>query len=344
MKIPRASNSVTVKLRAMSSARLSEQDFVTMLSCQDSSDVTEYIKNNTAYAECLRGFNPGRTYMGQLGTLLNMKPYLDMVKIGRYDRATGGHACDYLIFRQDCMQILQRIRTLGENVDEFYLFSFPDSYRSYTKLDMPGMMKLNTLDELERYLKGSDYEEIIKNLSGSKAHLLIAEGRIHRLSCTKLLEGCRRASLAEGKKELQKTAALIMDCEGLISIYRMKRMSDRSETLQGRFAFDALSGLSPEIIKNVLKAETQEEMAAILMGSPYERLFASSVKPDIVANRMTAEHCKSRLRLTTNPDEAALCYFELSKLEINDIINVFEGIRCGLDTESIKDLIYSYSL
>ena len=60
---------------------------------------------------------------------------------------------------------------------------------------------------------------------------------------------------------------------------------------------------------------------------------------DQMADRMKYLTCRHDIRFSTHPSVVMLSYIFLAQIEIQDIINIIEGIRYHLASEEIQKLL-----
>ena len=344
MKIPGAENSVLVKAKAKLSKHLSADDFSTLLSFTTTNEITDYLKNRTCYSSVMSSYSASAPYRGQFTALLAVNRLDELVEISRYEKQGADNACKYLFFKRDCEQVLRRFRTLGEEIDEFYRNILPEEYKSFSKIDSAEMAGFTTSEEMLSFFSETEFEPVVAAAAGKETGILEAEAVISKLCREKLQTIIANASPGKQRKELRETVGMLTDSEALLSLYRLKRTGESNEGVQRLFLDDSVSNLSAKTIDAIINEPDPSAFFNILHGTPYEKIFAPDSHPSVRVNSVCSNHCRKRIRATTNADEAVLCFYYILQYEINDISNIFEGARCSAGPEIIKQFIYSYTL
>ena len=342
MRTPGQSNSVTVKAKAMYAHRLTREDHAALISLTTAAEVVDYLKTRTAYADALQGFSAAAPYQGQFTAMLRTHLIRDMQTLIRYEKAAGLELYRYFVTYYDCIQILRRLRTLGEEIDEEYVAITPLQPEAVSRLDLVRLMKAQTWPEVMDCLENTEYRALFGSTeqdSFARENLVFMEAHV-QVFCSRRLEQAIKKDC--GKKQaaaLLELAKYENDLRTLLSLYRVKRLTDAGEDTLRRFVQLDFTLLSPTQLKAILSAATTEELVNRVEQTPYAAMFHGE-DAQACALRMIAKRLQKAMRYSCDAAETLWCFVKLRELEINDVANIFEGVRCHAAPEQIERYIY----
>ena len=342
MRTPGQGNSVTVKAKAMYANRLTREDFTALVSLNTTAEVVDYLKTHTAYADTLQGFSVAAPYRGQFAAILRIRLIRDLQTLIRYEKAAGLELYRYFVTYYDCLQILRRLRTLGEEIDEEYVALMPAEHVTISRLDLVSLMKAQTWPEVMACLENTEYRALFGSAEQegfARENLIFMEAHVQAF-CNRRLEQAVRKDC--GKKQaaaLLELARYENDLRTLLSLYRVKRLTDADEATLRRFVQPDFTLLTPTQLAAVLSAPTTEELVRCVEQTPYAAMFHGE-DAQACALRLIARRLQKAMRYSNDAAQTLWCFVKLRELEMNDVSNIFEGVRCHASPEQIKRYIY----
>ncbi|HBL40991.1 MAG TPA: hypothetical protein DDY98_05245 [Ruminococcaceae bacterium] len=342
MKRPGQGNAVTVKAKAMYAKRLKHGDYTTLISMTSTAEVVDYLKNETGYASALEGFSASAPYQGQFSLLLHARLIDELQTLIRYEKAAGLELYQAFITSYDCIQILHRLRTLGKEIDEDYVSIMPMRYVSLSHLDLVELMKAKTFPDVISCLNKTEYRALLGSNEQEvffRENMIFAEAHMQGFCNNKLLQAIQKDC---GKKQgvaLLELAEFESDVRTLLSLYRVKRLTNESESVLRRLVQPNFTLLSRSQIEAILTAETAADMVKAAEQTPYAEMFhGEGVQAS--AMRMITRRIKKAMSYSQDAAQTLWCFVKLREMEINDISNIFEGVRCQASPELITRYIY----
>lgn len=340
MTVIGSSNSVIAKARALYANRLTSADYAALLSCKDTAQIADYLKSKTCYGEALQSFSASAPYIGQLQSILRNNLFAELGSICRFEKSIGKQFYKYFVYHNDCIQILLRLRTMNDAVEENYTALLPTGYSALSDLDLEALAACHNVEQVKDFLKGTPYRSIFEkneHLLAKPDGILWLETEMHRFCGEKLAELIKKNSGGKNRKELLKTVGTCKDAEAIISLYRLKRFYSDEPSLYGKLFVPELTRLSAKELSAIIGAEGKEYSVAV-HSTQYAPIFEGE-DPETEARRMIHGVCKKRIRFSSDAAEVMWCFLTLREHEINDIINIFEGLRCNVPAEYIKKYI-----
>lgn len=342
MRTPGQGNSVTVKAKAMFAHRLTREDFAALVSLTTTAEVVDYLKTRTAYAETLQGFSAAAPYHGQFLAVLRTRLLRELQTLIRYERAAGLELYRYFVTYYDCVQVLHRLRTLGEEIDEEYVALMPLSFERFSQLDLVRLMKAQTWPEVLDCLADTDYRTLFGSTQQdgfARENLIFTEAHVQAFCNRRLVKAVKKDCTPRQAAALLELARYENDIRMLLSLYRVKRLTDADESTLRRFIQPDFTLLTPRQLNAIAAAETTEELVRQVEQTPYAAMFHGE-DAQACAMRMIARRLQKAMRYANDAAQTLWCFVKLRELEINDVCNIFEGVRCHATPEQINRYIY----
>ncbi len=342
MRTPGQGNSVTVKAKAMFARRLTREDFAALAALTTTADVVDYLRTRTAYAEALQGFSAAAPYRGQFIAVLRTRMIREMQTLIRYERAAGLELYRYFITYYDCVQVLHRLRTLGEEIDEEYIALMPQRYERFSQLDLIRLMKAQTWPEVLDCLADTEYRTLFGAAypdGFARENMMFTEAHVQAFCNQRLVQAVKKDCGRKQAAELLGLARYENDLRTLLSLYRVKRLTGAGEEMLRRFVQPDFTLLTPRQLNAILTAETTEELVRQVEQTPYAAMFHGE-DAQVCALRMIAVRLQKAMRFTNDAAQTLWCFVKLRELELNDVSNIFEGVRCHASPELIERYIY----
>ncbi len=345
MKIPNfALNSVYAKVKALYGKRLTEKNYNDLLRLNSVTEIAEYLRTRTAYAQIFEGLSSTeKLQRSRLENLLFNKMYDEMVSVMRFQKAAGNSLYEYFIMKYDIQQIINVISSL-ETKSENYFFTFPVFYNEHSKLDLYALAQAKTDMQILECTKHTVYYSALRDaltkyrLTGSLTAL--------QTDLSVFLDG-QFLSLAFGKgKPDKKSECLALykclnDTDFVSMLYRIKRFSFDGNSEQ-IVATPELTAFTVKELNAMRNASTAGELTEILKTTYLKAVAADEDNTDIHyrLNKYMFEQLVSTVRSSSSPEAVMLAYFHYNEFEIRNIINIIEGKRYSLAKDEIEAMLF----
>lgn len=338
-----SSNVILAKTRAMYGNCLKAQNFADLLACHSVGEIAAYLKQNTSYATVLQDINEATIHRGHLESLLRRKLFNDYASLSRYDFTVGAHVSDYLIQQGEIQQIERCLRLMSAGRADEIIFSIPLFFASRFRFDYRKMSRAKTYDELLESLEGTPYHKILslyRPEENGRIRLTEIENALYR-RLVETLYAIIDGTKGELHKQLISLCGSQVEAQNVSRIIRMK----------------AYFGASPDVIRaNLLpwgRSIPRRVMDDMLeAGSPQEVLdiyYATTAGRQIPEEQRTFSHdlyhrapyfnARHYIHFSSYAMVVMISYVIITEVELDDIINIIEGVRYGLTPEEIKPML-----
>lgn len=337
-----SANVLLAKARAMYGHSLKAQNFSELLSCHSVSEVAAYLKNNTAYATVLREINEATIHRGHLEMLLRRKQFNDYSSLCRYDLTVDMHMADYIIRRSEVEQIVQCLRLISAGRSDEFFFSMPLFFASQSRLDFMRMGAAKTQEALVEALGNTPYARLIRQFppENGQIRLTAIENALYTYLYNTLL-----AIIDETKGELHEQLVDLcgtqLDAQNVSRIVRMKRYFHMPPEVIRANLLPYGRCIPAKMMDRLIDAPDAQEVLRLFYTTRVGKALPEAQRAFLhdLHHRVPYFNARRHLHYSVHPMVVLVSYMMLMDVELDDIINVIEGIRYGLPPEEIKPML-----
>ena len=340
---PFSSNVVLAKARAMYGNSLKVRDFSELLHCHSVSEIAAYLKNNTAYASVLSEINESTIHRGHLEMLIRRKAFNDYASLGRYDMTMAAQLPQYLLERIEIEQIISCLRYMSAGHTSEFFFSMPMYFASHTRLDLVKMSHSSSFAELLDALSHTRYYDILAAFSPKE------DGRIRLTE----IENALFSHLAKGmyslidqthgalREELTNLYGAQVDMQNVTRILRLKRYFNAEPDFIRANLLPNGRCLSPKIIEEMVQAPTADAVLELFLSTGLAKRIPETQRGFVhdLDHRAPYFNARRLIHYSIHPMAVLLSYIIITDVEVDDIINIIEGVRYGLEPEQIRPML-----
>lgn len=340
---PFSANVILAKARAMYGNSLKVKDFNELLHCHSVSEIAAYLKNSTAYASVLAEINESTIHRGHLEMLIRRKAFNDYAALGRYDIMIGMNLSLYLLQRIEIEQIIACLRYMSAGHASEFFFSMPMYFASHTRLDLPKMSHCTSFAELLDALAHTKYHDVLAPLAPKE------EGRIRLTEIenalyTQLAEmvyGLIARAPRSMREELTNLYGAQVDAQNVTRILRLKRYFNADPAFIRQNLLPGGHCLSPKTVESMVEAPDADAVLDIFRSTELARRIPEEQRgfEHDLDHRAPYFNARKHIHYSIHPMVVLLSYVTITDMEVDDIINVIEGVRYGLDPDQIKPML-----
>ena len=340
-----AANAMAAKTKAMYAKRLTKNDYAILLQKKSVAEVASYLKNETYYASVLEGVNEKALHRGQLEVLIRKDIILRFSRILRYSTSKDDAIYQTIIVDSEVNTILSQIRS--QIYDDFSagLDGLPMTIQGGFCFDVKAVINARTYEDLCLALEGTVYHDILIKYHPTDVEELDFVGLEQELQRYKFEETIKvmdKHVKGKARKDVYEILYTSAELENIAKIYRLKKY------------FKAPAEKIKELITPVYLKFTKDEIDYMIDNvSPdhiFERIKATNYRKYLDDNFIFFEHStrsinynlnKRNIMYSSDADVVLLIYKALMDTEVQNIIDIIEGIRYRIAPDQInKILIY----
>lgn len=329
MTMHAAENALLTKTRAMYARRLTPRQYEDMLGCRTFAELSAYLKEKTPYGPYMASIDPGAVHRGRLENQLREIQSRHLAGLSRYAYAI--HSPFYVCFllEWETERLGQALACAAGRLP-VELPAAPAFFAAHSVVDWKLVEQADSAETLVGALSGTPYERLCRPLVRPDSLLdMAALDRALRQYCTRrLLDMAQTAYAGDERRAVEEELKTGTDLDNLVMIYRtgvLRRFPAEAGALllEGGLLTDAQ-------LRGLLTAADRRQFNEALSHTRYREL---TVRPEdyveLAVERWRFAQCRRRLRFTTDPSVAMLCYATLRRLELKNILHLVEGVRYG---------------
>ena len=340
-----ATNAVVSKAKSMYGGRLSKEDYDELLRRKSVADITFYLKHQTAYSEVLSDVHEATIHRGQLENLLHRHVFDKGMRLVHFagNENRNFYRCDVITKEIDF--ILERVRMLNSELYEGFLSDVPMYLNQYTSFELADLEKVHTFGELLQLLRKTPYYNLLAPFQPQKGEAIDYTSCEHVLQSyyfDHLREVINQSFKSKTRKQLLTIVDTQIELMNITKIYRYRKFFQEDlDVIRGSLM--KCSRMSEQFLEQLMAAPTMDAFKRLLADGPFHLYMDDSdfVFIKYYADTIRYNACRRYMRFS---NEAPLVYYTfiaLLQFEVENLINIIEGIRYGVPPENIeKMLIY----
>lgn len=342
-----ATNAVASKAKTMYGDRITSEMYEELLKKHTLQEVTTYLKNETSYRDALADVKDTDIHRGELEQLLRKELYHRLEKLNRYVGTKGMEFYHYYQVQDERQLIMVKFRMLSSKMFEQYDRSYIPSITNYRcSFEVQSLMSAKSIDEVMSVISHSIYHKPLKK------YFETTQGVFEYNSCDRLLtkvfydwlfRTIDRHFKGKTRQELKTIFNCDLELSNITQIYRYKKFYNLSteEILSSLYLEN--SRMSKNFMTLLAQAKDEKELLSLLARSKYHQLVDSKdyIFIEYYSDCMKFNLAKRYMRFSSNAALVYTTYFIVCNREIENIINIVEGVRYGVPSDNIaKMLIY----
>lgn len=342
-----AANSILAKVRTKYGKALTAQNYRDMAALPGVADVAAYLKSRTKYRTALADVRESAVHRGNLERILRTGFLNELTALCKFDRGVGDPFFSCIMVAEELDRLKMFLRCLSAGRTAMYAEVAPGAVATricvntvelFSVSDYGGMLKCITDAALRRILEqfeataGGTFDTMAATAAIDKYRYKYQSAIISRS-----YSGSTRAAL----EEMLRTKA---ELDNLRMLVRGKNYFSAPPYQLRALMIPARARLSAKDTDRLIDSASPDEIADFITKKAYAKggSLGSAADIDEFARRVLYNMYRRTIRMTTSPAVVMYCYVGLTHIEIENITTVIEGVRYGMDAETITGmLIYS---
>ena len=335
-----SSNVISAKVLAMYGKRIKRNDYENLLNCKTVSEIACYLKNETSYNRELKEIDEINIRRHELEFLVRNKLLNDLSVIGKYEFTTREIFARYTIIKSEVELILHVLMKLLSAKKEYVYYNLPDFFKVHTKLNLDLLLNINDYDDFYKFLNATPYYKLLLNLKpntqGEKMDLSKVEQKLYNYLYNNFFESIDEIKNKKTKEDLKNIFSCFIDYSNFVRLIRLHRVKNYSD-----FALLENGTIKKEDIERMKKSISEEDIFDIMKELPQGKKMLKTKYNylDQLPKKVLYNKCRQAIHSTNDASMIFLSYMFLSQIEIDNIINIIEGIRYSVSKNEIEALL-----
>ncbi|MEG1942792.1 MAG: V-type ATPase subunit [Angelakisella sp.] len=340
-----SSKAIAAKARAMYARRLSSSAYDEMIKKINVGEVAVYLRDSTHYGELLGGMDTDNIHRGQLEERLRDARYDNYTALTRYAFSKQAGFYQYLFIWDEVEQIIKLLRYIGAGSEGEYFFHYSKHLPRYCSYDIAEMVKCRDFSTLVKVLEGTPYGKILlqhpprSDAGKNQLDMVFCERDLKIYYYNRVLTLIDKQFSGSAARELREIFMNRIDVENIASAYRLRHFF-KSEPQYIRSALLPYKTVSEKLIDSITDAPDEAGLAEVLRNSRFARDGVPDT--DYIESLILREQervSRKLLRYSVNPAVTLVAYMTQMEIELENVINIVEGIRYGLPPVEIRKLL-----
>lgn len=338
-----SSNAILAKARAIYGKRLKGSDYNELLRQRTVSDVAAYLKVSTDYAKTLSGVNEASIHRGQLENLINRSLYDKFHSLSKYDFSADKGFYRYIITDAEVNLLLRTIMLLNSNSQQDILFNLPSFIQGYSCFDLLSLPKIKGFDDLLKAVQNTPYAALLKRFEAKNGDIDLAgcEVTLKTYYYKTIFDSIEKHFKGKTKAELKQAVLIEVELQNLSLIYRLRRYFNKSSAeIRGRllpFRYKLTDRALTQLLDATDKDSFVRDMRLSLYSGKMKSVSFNYIED--YTKRLRYLISRKMLRFSTNATVVFFSFMTLTRIEIDNITTVIEGIRYQNPSSEIQKLL-----
>jgi V/A-type H+-transporting ATPase subunit C len=338
-------NAIMTKAKAMYGKRLTEEDYQALINKKSIPEIAAYLKNQTHYKECLANVNESKIHRGYLEMLIRQDQFVRFSRLIRYANAEDEKGFfRYGILKAEVLQILLCARMLKNKDNVQMIAKLPIYFEKHIVIDLDELTKVKALPDLLNVLRKTPYYDIVfQYISGSietfdYTSLETALMSYYYQEVLSMVDSNSKIKDPEAIHDIFKTG---IELENITKIYRMKRYFNATPQQINEVLTPTYFKISEKQLKTMINELDDVRFLEALGNGPYGKYINPSnfVFMEYHTKVITHYMHKKYMNFTVDPDLVLLCYMNLAETEVQNIVDIIEGVRYRIPVERMRNLL-----
>ncbi len=335
---------MAVKARAMFGERMKEPEYITLMQKKSVAEIAAALKRDPRFSEILSGVNEKAVHAGQLEALVRMDVYRRLKKLLRYSEGDYGKFIYAAVETEEIDLILSSIRWFTQKDTEArsaMIADMPIYIGHYLCFDVKKLPDVTNFDDLIKVLKGTRYERIIRKYQTNDFSQINYIGLEHELQLNyyetvmDVVSGYGRAGT-----EMMAIVKARIELDNVAMIYRLKKYFHAPPEQIRPLITHTMYLFNEREIEDLISSSTADQVVEKLE-KKYHR-YVKNVKFSSIEHftGMIRYHMNYHyLENSTEPKLVLLSYLLLSRIEIQNVVNIIEGVSYGIGPDHMKPML-----
>lgn len=344
MATSNGSTALNVKLRAMYGKRLTPQNYKELMRKQNVAEIAAYLKQQPSYISGLRDINENTVHRGQLEHVIRSQLMIDYSKTFAYVNIGDMNFFSFFLKRMEIDQILSCVRFLFTNESGEYFISLPKFFMNHSKVDFQALAKVKSYEDLLSVLKDTAYYAILKNFdlkSQDKSDMIKIENEFDRLYYSNIYSFIRKEFSGPVADQIRTSFGIEADMKNISQVYRLKKYFNMKGDQIKPLLLPYHKKVKTSDLYRMADAPDLDSAMQIFSETSYGKEFDPDKKDYIEHFFQTIkfEANKRLLAFSTSSHVSIISYLQLKRQEIDNIVSIIEGVRYGLSSSEISEVL-----
>lgn len=338
-----ASLAMSAKAKAMYGKRISDNDYNALINKKSVAEIASYLKNETSYHNTLDGINENAIHRGQLEMLLRYDWFNRFFSLLRYADKQS-HFYHYIVGINEIEQIMACLHMIENNDQLDLVKKLPVHLNDYMSFDLMALAKVKDYDQLLQIVNNTIYfDTLLKNKPKRMEdfNYVSVEAELTKIYYDHLIKTIDKEFKGSKKEKIKNMFLTQIELNNIIKIYRLKRYFDASSEQIESVISPYYANFSKKQIKKMIENDDAQQVLQQLRQSRYGSFISNNDFKYIEYHAKYINYRMNReaMHFSQDSDYVLLSYMILSETELENLVDIIEGVRYHIPSDQIASLL-----
>lgn len=328
---------MVAKAKARSSKHLSYEDYRQMINLHSVGEIAAYLKQTPRYQEVLEPVNVNAIHREYLEQRIRSQAQIDFNALLKFMKTKTHHFYEFYIKELEIHHILFVLHAIDANT-KYHLGKFQMHLNDLMEFDLEELALCQTYDDVLKVMSGTSYESILLQLNRNQPDISVIEDQLYHLYNKTMVQ------LIEDESHHQEILDLFLmklELNDIAHAYRLRKYFQMDpNSIQHRLNWMAYK-ISNQQVNEWINSENEIDFINGLNDSFYGKTMKIDTEKHIEYSFSIILYriLKQKMRTSNHSDVVLFSYMNLVDIEIQNIIDIIEGIRYSISKEDILELL-----
>ncbi|MDD4212354.1 MAG: V-type ATPase subunit [Bacilli bacterium] len=337
-------NAIVAKAKAMFGQRLKEKDYLELIKKKNLSEVVGYLKTLPSYQTAFESISEQLIRRSQLEHVIKENNFNVMLRLIKFATLKDASFYELYLVKMASDLILDAIRSIISPEDDTIIPNVPAYFLTHAPFDIKRVSEAKTMKELLGALEKTPYYKVIAPFSmvdNENIRYVEIENALEVFyydSAFKRIDDNYKGRIREDLRTIFMTR---IELSNIIKIYRLKRFYRASPDVIRENLIRQYSRISEQQMNELIELDDPNAILKYLEKSSLARFTDRSeyVYVEYYADRIRYNLSKRYMYYSTIVPKVYSSFLFLREIEVENLINIIEGIRYQLQPVEIQPML-----
>ena len=339
-----SSNSTIAKARAIYGTALTADDYSQLCSKNSVAEAAAFLKQTPRYSKVLAGINPQTVHRAQLEAFLNEYIFDVFDRFHKFDFSDSRAFFRYIIMELEAEQVMLAIEAVAAGSTAKYIAEIPLFLTENSHIDLLSLGRAESFLDIARLLDGTYFAGplqplLIEAADSGTIDTMECERRVYTQYYMSALKTADKLYSGKQLMELKRALLKSIDMINIVTCCRMRLFNIPADKIKERL-LKFRYRLRPDTVDKLIQLDSVEKIAAELdkMGYHTDKK-AQFDMVDQLTERISADHLRRTIRMSNNSAAVYYALIECLRIEQRNIKTAIEGIRYGISSSEMLNML-----
>ena len=345
MGLNSSENALSAKIRALYGKRITKSQFSELCYKGSVFEIIGFLKSIPLYKKDFEEINESSEHIQLVEDILTKSILEVYSSLSKFASKESKEFFKSFFFYAECESIEYLVKLISYGQQESFKSKIPPDFMPYKGFDIKALYSVENYNQLLLALKKTVYFDALKSVpidSSGKPNFFYCECYLRRLYYKVLIDTIKKLYKGKAKDQIVSLFSLEAELQNLVTIGKIKKLYDISETETKKLLVDLSFKLSKQKLEKLVSSKNEAEYYGLLNLTPYNfdvgSLYSLEQKCD---ETILSESKKAIVYGGENPPLSFSGYVLFKSIEVKNLKTIIHGISSNKSPDKIfKSLIF----